>query len=512
MNSNSSLDLEQIQQPEQGTSQTLAGIYTPLQAREIRLLHLEPTDDESTPLSGFFEVVELSNTSQPDFEALSYAWEGAFNNETLPDGRIELRESSTAVEIKSTTIAGNLNHALRRLRDNSTARVVWVDALCINQEDLSERSSQVQNMSSIYTDAKRVITWMGEESSDEDGKAVLYCIEQSLYGEPLKQESKEARAACLAAKQFWSRRYFSRRWIIQEYTLAKSLLIVCGPHSVEWNVACDFRIWARELPTALRGKEREHVLDPKSLKSKYWLHPDASSLDNVLVANHGLDCKDERDRIYALLSLMNHEYQVKVDYTLPWTDVYHQFMRTVIQKICPAFVAVNFTVIYRLLCVAASQAPPDLDGLVLELLIPSWVPNWMTSVAAHDAEGLDLYFHPLVFVDYHAGLFGEGYEEYLLLFIEEYTPISGRLEIGENIEPIYCPQYTVVDVDRVVGPRCAGVSNNLREYVNAVGGCLLLRPIPMLRNRYRLVGRCKLLTDTDGEALFTMKQNTFIIV
>ena len=482
-----------------------SGRYAVLPATSIRVLRLKPAIELESSLEGDLITVPRRLDLTCAYDALSYAWDGAFNDEPLPDDEMMLAGTSFK-------IAGNLGHALRRLRGNLQTRNLWTDAICINQEDDDEKSVQVQNMSTVYSNARQVIAWLGEDSLSRDGEAVLYCAKQSLGGEPLASNDEKAVAACNGAQKFWTRRYFSRRWMVQEYTLARSLKVVCGANSVQWTTSCDFRTWARELPKALEAG-RTHILDPKSLDSKYWRAPDASSLDNVLVGYHGLDCRDERDRIYALLSLIEHDYAVTVDYKLPWPQVYHDFMRSVIQVICPAlgFSSRNFTVVYRLLCVAASQAEQDIEGYMTRQF-PSWVPNWLSDVAAHDAEGLDIYWDPSIFLGYYAGLHGEGLEQYLMLFIEQYEPVNGVLSPGVNIEPIYCPQYVPDDADCVVGPRHADVHSNHREYVNAVGGCLLLRPLLMGHNgvhRYHIVGRCSLMT-TPG--LFRSQQRTFSII
>jgi len=59
----------------------------------------------------------------------------------------------------------NLEAALRQLKDKHITRI-WVDAVCINQDDRQERSIQVRNMKQIYSKAERVIAWLGEESEN----------------------------------------------------------------------------------------------------------------------------------------------------------------------------------------------------------------------------------------------------------------------------------------------------------------------------------------------------------
>jgi hypothetical protein len=100
------------------------------------------------------------------YEALSYVW-----------GDPSLAASSKATVLDSRgNVAGwipltaNLGNALRDLRDSEqlTSKVFWIDQICINQEDETEKSQQVAMMSRIYTQASRVITYLGPAGPQED--------------------------------------------------------------------------------------------------------------------------------------------------------------------------------------------------------------------------------------------------------------------------------------------------------------------------------------------------------
>jgi len=92
----------------------------------------------------------------PPYEALSYVW-GPFNSPDDPD-LIQLNDCGFEV----TT---NLWRALYALRHETKDRVLWIDAICINQGDLEERSSQVQLMRDVYRKARSVVVWLGEEGT-----------------------------------------------------------------------------------------------------------------------------------------------------------------------------------------------------------------------------------------------------------------------------------------------------------------------------------------------------------
>ena len=65
-------------------------------------------------------------------------------------------------------ITKNLSNALVSLRRPYESRLLWVDALCINQDDVEERSQQVSIMGRIYKEARMVLVYLGEEWSGVD--------------------------------------------------------------------------------------------------------------------------------------------------------------------------------------------------------------------------------------------------------------------------------------------------------------------------------------------------------
>ena len=57
---------------------------------------------------------------------------------------------------------------LSHLQDHFMERIIWIDAICINQEDNDEKGQQVQSMAKIYAKASRVIVWLGRAAGDSD--------------------------------------------------------------------------------------------------------------------------------------------------------------------------------------------------------------------------------------------------------------------------------------------------------------------------------------------------------
>ncbi|KAF2251561.1 HET-domain-containing protein [Trematosphaeria pertusa] len=124
-------------------------------SREIRYISLEPSDDnaEDSKIVCFLGYISLDNKKRIPYEALSYCWGDV--SDTVP---------ITLLHPVRYEVTKNLAAALRNLRYKDKHRVLWVDAICINQEDPIERSEQVRDMSQVYSQAERVLIWLGEEN------------------------------------------------------------------------------------------------------------------------------------------------------------------------------------------------------------------------------------------------------------------------------------------------------------------------------------------------------------
>jgi hypothetical protein len=105
-------------------------------------MEIEPSQDLTSTVECCLKVVSLA--SAPSYEALSYTW-----------GR--KRDRSLRCGGKSLSIRPSLEDVLKRLRSTQTQRVVWADAICINQEDQEEKKGQLKLMREIYSKASRVL-------------------------------------------------------------------------------------------------------------------------------------------------------------------------------------------------------------------------------------------------------------------------------------------------------------------------------------------------------------------
>jgi hypothetical protein len=121
--------------------------YSPLalDPPEVRLLTLKPGSGESLIVCEVY-VYDFDEKLHQIYEALSYTWEGASQAITV-NGNSEFE------------VTGNLSVALRRIRHETQSRLLWVDAICINQKDKVEKSQQLGKIGDIYKHCKNCIIW-----------------------------------------------------------------------------------------------------------------------------------------------------------------------------------------------------------------------------------------------------------------------------------------------------------------------------------------------------------------
>ncbi|KAF1952608.1 hypothetical protein CC80DRAFT_507796 [Byssothecium circinans] len=325
------------QKPDQTSSQP---IYRPLtKPKEIRLLLLEP-GAKSDQISCKLIHVPLSWRTR--YEALSYSW-GDSN-----------KSASVVCDGQTMSVTANLHSALRDLRFTDRQRVLWADSICINQNDLEEKSAQ-----------------LGEASDDVKGafstlekacprvllhfltSVVLYSVPMlqpfvpRLIAEPHLPKSADWNAVNRLLERPW----FRRMWIVQEVILSKYAVVVCGGETINFQKLLTAVLRLRNLTS--RGGPRHHVLElenetvsattsglyminkvRKNLRSGSWMlgrtRRWTSTLLEIVYDTRRFQCSDPRDRIYAVINVTTGESPDKrgltVDYSLDVGEVYRRFV------------------------------------------------------------------------------------------------------------------------------------------------------------------------------------------
>ena len=196
-----------------------------------RLIWLAPGSGED-PLSAHLELINVEAAPRP-YEALSYTWgtDPPCNYLWLQGYPLPIRP--------------NLEAALMALRLPNLVRLLWIDAICIDQSNLDERARQVQYMRLVYKHAARVIVWVGLktpgiEHAFEIAQRLMRLHEageeQARLGNSIEASSNELwgvfmddmpRESMQRLYDLWHRPYFTRCWCIQEVAACSSALLKC---------------------------------------------------------------------------------------------------------------------------------------------------------------------------------------------------------------------------------------------------------------------------------------------
>ena len=286
--------------------------------QEIRVVTLHAGAD-GDPINCTIENTLLTE-AQP-FTALSYCWSSAE----------DLKEITLNGE--TITIRRNLWHFLESLRHLKGPIRIWVDYICINQQDVKERGHQVQLMADIYKTARAVYAWLGAASLHTDvamefaTKLRVACYEWRKSPEALRMRRVGSVGyQSLAARVFWS-----RLWIIQEVVLARHLCVFVGRTMVNWSWitgAFEDVVWDGPSPDYVPDLDEDLELLANDYERKVIFqhiralretqaegsYPDVRSLLNRFWK---CQCHDPRDRVYSMLGLLDAHIrsQFSVDYS-----------------------------------------------------------------------------------------------------------------------------------------------------------------------------------------------------
>ena len=257
---------------------------------------------------------------QSDFEALSYTW-----GESLHDEYVEVQDS---IRIP---ITDNLARALRRLRHRTQPRDLWIDAICIDQKNLEERSLQVAYMGEIYKCASRVIIWLGDLPDDLSllSRALFAVISRlpdmvrsrHLHVAVLQQCRRRFKQALEGTLRASHPRWHERVWTVQEFVHARREIYYHGPF--QWDGLSDLMLQYDSGPQVDDTPHLKAFFESfRSLTQLRGLGP--LSLHQATVWISKRDCVDPRDKIYGLLSILPRQIadRVVADYTLTPEQVF----------------------------------------------------------------------------------------------------------------------------------------------------------------------------------------------
>jgi hypothetical protein len=205
---------------------------------KLRLLRLIPAsfkqvDIDCELVEVDFGDVSLDEEAHVSYEALSWCWGG-----DIPNAELRMHKGHNVFGFNVTP---NLKAALRALRKHDGVRMLWIDAICIEQRNTEERNEQVPRMDKIYGKAKSVCIWLGEEA-DESNLAIKFIKDQvlSLWEFDKLIENRAMARHWAALINLMKRPWFSRRWVVQEIALSpRGGTLYCGREQVSWQDFAD---------------------------------------------------------------------------------------------------------------------------------------------------------------------------------------------------------------------------------------------------------------------------------
>ncbi len=333
----------------------------------------------------------------PAFQALSYTWGQEIKHRIGCDN---VEKNSIGRVGRFLPIHKNLWLALQRLRHETEERVLWIDAICINQTENGEKNIQVPLMRKIFEKADSVIVWLGEES--KDSSAAFDLISRLVAAAATELESSSADINKVFQAQdldrlalpehsnpawealdalFW-RPWFSRVWVIQEIIVARNASVLCGLSHCQWlHLTMAARYITDHSLTAITLVEPRRLIKFIKFDQRFRAGPPYSLLELLLEARDTYST-DDRDKVFALLDIAEDAGHslLKPNYRQPLVDVYTTLTKNSIERNRSLNVLSAIEEPwYRL----KRNRKPDrvIEGLEENELpmnsqLPSWVPDW----------------------------------------------------------------------------------------------------------------------------------------
>ena len=369
-----------------------SNIYAPFPLQkdeeEIRLLEVQPEANRDAPI--VCRLFKATLKERIYYNALSYVWG---KKENCPI----IQVNGVGIEVTP-----NLHDALKRIRDKKGKRVFWIDAICINQVDQTEKGYQVGMMGKIYFFAHKVQCWLGPaENRDDQVLSELDTTDLGVVGHPaitmaearteLQRWSRVSlndaviRALCSVGKS----PYWTRSWVYQEFGLAQEISCIYGDFEINWGIfshlakAAEFlrsvekpgEPTSEEWYTKLFESGWENILGAAVSREGVAIGwPIKVGMLAFLKGHSHLDATDPRDKLFAFWGILQYQdkeetiFQEPVEvlepligYQKPVEQLYTDFARAHIEY-SKSLAIVGFAGVDT-----KSSAIP---------LTPSWVPDW----------------------------------------------------------------------------------------------------------------------------------------
>ena len=410
----------QIQKDDHGTAQRPSPEneyrYENLPQNSFRLLEILPAQDDGDIVQCRLSTVEFKE-SRGHYEALSYVW----GSPDQPREPISLNNAH--LEIYET-----LHRVLVDLRCRDKERRLWIDAVCINQADITERNAQVALMREIYKYASRTVVYLGTETDDKWGSStaetfqmVQELVEEAKMFNPagnvggtdepkgppallpsfgeylpvgplgITSKLKEKYNGNHSIFKVIGCEWWRRAWTMQELLLSRSVLLCQGRCELDWSDLCTavdhglqlnmwpiteggFVINQAIIPYASTRALQDQCRLRKAYPERFHMDP-AEDLLSLLVHCRHRAARDPRDKLYSLLGIFQDRQTAAAAQT------------SILDAITEPDYGHPVVYVYRRISQQIIEHSGNLDVLGVCPVstrrgLPSWVTDWSISTTA----------------------------------------------------------------------------------------------------------------------------------
>ena len=317
------------------TSSSSRGVryeYEPLNSKvTFRILELLP-GNEDDPVS--YRLHAANWDPPPPYEAISYAW-GDVNDTTL-----------SFCHDLPLFITRSLKDGLVAMRFKDRSRLLWADAICIDQSNYAERGHQVSQMRLIYEKATNVLVWLGSDVDERAGKAMH--MMNAIADDSTKKatgNAHEGKAGLRKVDELWdvlpqrmlkgplysntdnwrtlawffSRPWFNRLWVIQEVNSNPNVEVLCGGNQISWDVVALGASYIERHPKIYLFYDfpASYYRNAYYMRRRLWFRE--VTLPSLLNWGRSFRATDPLDRVYALMGMPTFSKMsdpLRVDYSI----------------------------------------------------------------------------------------------------------------------------------------------------------------------------------------------------
>ncbi|KAI8680368.1 HET domain-containing protein [Fusarium keratoplasticum] len=376
-------------------------------AGDIRILIVQPGQLQD-PLTCHLEVARLSldqgskPENPPSYEAISYCW-----GDPTPCKPCDLDGISVKIPVSASEV-------IHRFRLPDAPRRIWIDALCINQQDITERGEQVSLMGAVYSQCTRCLIWLGPDT-DNTAKTAFDTVDKVCHAaREADRESKDPMVEMLSMLSSTSftrsvfnasfeqrlkgergepvfnledtqqdlfrllrRPWFQRKWVFQEAVLAPESTVFCGTetrplssileagHSLYRHLA-----WSHTREEFLMIRDLHLLWSYFSPETNDELPVDSRTLVALLAFLRTKFSTDPKDAVFSVLGLVKRNEKTNDSFQGLFKADYRRSLSDILAS------ATKYAIIETQTLDVLRFVRPRLNEDVETSQIPSWVPRW----------------------------------------------------------------------------------------------------------------------------------------